>query len=251
MKMATEKDNFSFGNYLKSARIEKGISVGDVSATICVGTDILYLIEEEDHENLPEEVFVKSFLRSYAQVVGVNGDRVVHDYLADLHSFRQIEKMEAELLKSSEFFWLRLAFFFGGLFCLMAISVLVLSPASGPESLHNKPVSQTENLEITEDEKRPIAGRGIKEKTDNRRIESTLDNLTLKVTTLEETWITITVDNQDPKEYILNPEDRIELSTTSGFLIRIGNTRGIRIMVNGEPFNLPVNNEGPLTVRIP
>ena len=39
--------------------------------------DALIHIEEEDHEKLPDIVFVKGFLRAYAKAIGADGDEAV------------------------------------------------------------------------------------------------------------------------------------------------------------------------------
>jgi len=56
----------------------------------------LNYIEDEDIDNLPEEVFVKGFLRAYAKVVGADGDEAVKLYLSTLYSEIKKEKSEIE-----------------------------------------------------------------------------------------------------------------------------------------------------------
>ena len=52
------KNSLSFGRYLKAIRIEKGISLDEVSEETRIRIDTLRLIEKEDHDRLPSEVFV-------------------------------------------------------------------------------------------------------------------------------------------------------------------------------------------------
>ncbi len=56
----------------------------------------LNYIENEELYNLPEEVFVKGFLRAYAKVVGADGDEAVKLYLSSLYSEIRKEKSEIE-----------------------------------------------------------------------------------------------------------------------------------------------------------
>ena len=72
--MNMENDSVSFGRYLKSKRLEKGISLKMVSGETRIGLDTLAHIEDEDVEKLPAEVFTKGFLRAYAKAVGADGD---------------------------------------------------------------------------------------------------------------------------------------------------------------------------------
>ena len=76
--MATNnKQYLSFGRYLKRIRLEKRIQLEEVSQETRIGIDNLLLIENQDHGRLPDEVFVKGFLRAYAQVIDADGDEAV------------------------------------------------------------------------------------------------------------------------------------------------------------------------------
>ena len=72
--MESDKESLSFGRYLQAIRLEKKISLEQVSQQTRIGLGNLLLLEQEDHEQLPAEVYVKGFLRSYAKAVGADGD---------------------------------------------------------------------------------------------------------------------------------------------------------------------------------
>ena len=57
----TEKESFSFGRYLQSMRLKKKISLETISEETRVAIGNLRLIEKEDLEALPDQVFVKGF----------------------------------------------------------------------------------------------------------------------------------------------------------------------------------------------
>ena len=75
--MNTETGRISFGRYLKSRRLEKGISLKVVAGETRIGLNTLQLIENEDLGKLPAEVFTKGFLRAYAKVIGADGEEAV------------------------------------------------------------------------------------------------------------------------------------------------------------------------------
>ena len=50
----------------------------------------------------------------------------------------------------------------------------------------------------------------------------------------ERTWIKISVDGGDPKEYIFDPGNRHEWKARKGFDLLIGNAGGIDLEFNGE-----------------
>ncbi|MEJ2727944.1 MAG: helix-turn-helix transcriptional regulator, partial [Deltaproteobacteria bacterium] len=70
--MKTEKESFSFGRYLQAIRLKKKISLEKISEETRIAINNLRLIEKEALEGLPDEVFVKGFLRSYARAIGAD-----------------------------------------------------------------------------------------------------------------------------------------------------------------------------------
>jgi curved DNA-binding protein CbpA len=69
------------GESLKSVRERLGIDLKDISAQTRIHRKILEWIEEEAYEKLPPLVYLKGFLRSYAQCLGLDSRKVIEDYL--------------------------------------------------------------------------------------------------------------------------------------------------------------------------
>lgn len=72
----------SLGKTLAAMRVKKGLSVEEVSAVIRINPKFVRLIEEDQYDHLPGEVFIKGLLRSYSGVVGLSGDEVIARYNA-------------------------------------------------------------------------------------------------------------------------------------------------------------------------
>lgn len=68
------------GNILKEARNKKSISLDEVHAKIKIHPRVIQLLEEGKFEKLPSPLFAKSFLKSYAEFLGVNPDEVLDAY---------------------------------------------------------------------------------------------------------------------------------------------------------------------------
>ena len=68
------------GQKLKSARVEKGLTLDDLQQTTKIQKRYLIAIEEDNFAALPGTFYVKAFVREYAQTVGLNAD----DVLAEL-----------------------------------------------------------------------------------------------------------------------------------------------------------------------
>lgn len=113
-----EPNSTSFGRYLKAARMEKGISLEEVSQKTRIRLDMLVRIEEENHAELPAEVFVKGFLRAYAKAVGADDDEVVRRYGERCVLDENAECMDIGARAGRDRFWTRLL---GGLVILAVI----------------------------------------------------------------------------------------------------------------------------------
>ena len=70
----------TIGNVLKEARSKKSISLEEVHSRIKIHPRVLQLLEEDKFEKLPSPVFVKSFLKSYAEFLEVNPEEIIRRY---------------------------------------------------------------------------------------------------------------------------------------------------------------------------
>jgi len=82
----------SFGRYLQAIRIERDIRLEQVAEETRIATATLDAIEDEDFNRLPPDVFLRGFLRAYAQTVGADPDEAVRRYDACIRPFRLAAK---------------------------------------------------------------------------------------------------------------------------------------------------------------
>ena len=244
--MVTYKNSLSFGRYIKTIRREKGISLQEVSRKTKIGVDTLRLIEKEDHDRLPAEVFVKGFLRAYAKVVGADGDVAIDRYLSDYQAYQAAVKRENDLFRSGARFWPRFVLAFSLLGCIIALTLYFydgfqLQPVDSPDET---PLKSSEHQET------PVASE-----TSNSEPETDLNSethkLLLKVVALKKTWIKVQIDGQDSKEYRLNTGDHLELEGSSGYNILMGDAKGVELTLDDKPFKIFGKEGQTVTVQIP
>ena len=70
----------TIGESLKEARTKKSLSLDEIHAKIKIHPRVLQLLEEGKFDKLPSPLFAKSFLRSYAEFLGLNPDEVIDAY---------------------------------------------------------------------------------------------------------------------------------------------------------------------------
>lgn len=90
----------SLGQYLKVQRKLRNVSLEDVSRASKVHQNWLELLENDDFDKLPSDVFAKGYLRLYANAIGLDPDDVVLRY-------ELLFKTDEESTTQSVAFWRR------------------------------------------------------------------------------------------------------------------------------------------------
>lgn len=72
------------GRDLKRLRQSRGVSLQEISERTKIGIDTIQAVEADLHHRLPAKVYVKGFLRAYAQALMVDGEALSRAYLAGM-----------------------------------------------------------------------------------------------------------------------------------------------------------------------
>ncbi len=83
------------GEFLKKIREERGISLKEIQNRTKVSSRYLNAIEEGNFQIIPGEVYLKGFLRSYAETIGLNGDEIIEMYNDLVANKEGVEESEA------------------------------------------------------------------------------------------------------------------------------------------------------------
>lgn len=71
---------FEIGNSLREARLRQGLDLARVEDDTKIRAKYLQGLEDERFEILPSETYVKGFLRTYAEYLGLDGQLYVDEY---------------------------------------------------------------------------------------------------------------------------------------------------------------------------
>ena len=74
------------GSDLKKIRDELGVSLEEIAETVKVRMAYLRAIEEDQFEKAPSRIFLKGFVRAYAQYIGLDADIVASRYLIRINN---------------------------------------------------------------------------------------------------------------------------------------------------------------------
>ncbi|MBU4258582.1 MAG: DUF4115 domain-containing protein [Proteobacteria bacterium] len=249
--MNEDKNSLSFGHYLKSIRLEKGISLEEISNETKIRVDSLLLIEKEDFDRLPAEVYVKSFLRAYAKAVGADEEEAVRRYESSSFTLKKSDKYEAESESFSNKFWHRIVLAIGTLLGIIVLSVLLISIFREQTSLNGQFNQKIAGENIQGNSIKFPKDNDLIQRIDNKNSEDTTHKLLLDIIAVEETWMKVSIDDLGAKEYSLHTGDRLELEATSGFNLIIGNATGVNLTLNDKPVNIEGKNGEVVNIQIP
>jgi cytoskeletal protein RodZ len=71
---------FEIGNSLRDARVRQGLDLPELEAETKIRAKYLKALEEEQFELLPGDAYVKGFLRTYADRLGLDGQLYVDEF---------------------------------------------------------------------------------------------------------------------------------------------------------------------------
>jgi cytoskeletal protein RodZ len=76
----------SLGEFLKSERERRGLTIEQTSSATKIGLKILKQLEADQYVDLPALPFVRGFVRNYGKFLGLDGEKLLAEYAAFLES---------------------------------------------------------------------------------------------------------------------------------------------------------------------
>lgn len=245
--MTSVKDSLSFGQYLQTLRLEKKISLEKVSEETRIGLGMLKLIEKEEHDKLPAEVFVKGFLRAYARAIGADGGEAVRRYETRLSVVNTLSGSPTESGPSNSSWWWKLILvvvLYLGLILLIVYGIAFIEAYSSRQTaLETQAIGERSPVINAQSAQKLEAGADSE--------DSDSDKYLLRITAREETWMKIIADNGESSEYQLSSGDQLELEASSNFNLLIGNAAGVKITLNDKEIPVLGKNGEIINLNLP
>lgn len=88
----------SVGEFFRQVRETKGLTVDEVASKTRIRTDFVKALEDGNFARLPDQVFAKGFVRSYARSLGLDEEDAIHRFIQSAGSFYE-KQDERERLK--------------------------------------------------------------------------------------------------------------------------------------------------------
>jgi cytoskeleton protein RodZ len=248
-------EEVSLGRLLKRSREERQIELDEVFSVTRIRRHTLEALENELWDELPSQVFVKGFLKTYAEFLGLDKERAIELY----ERISPHEGGKSELLKQvsprGKGQTLKVIL---PLVALALIATLMFFRREDI-SVEDKGSQRLEVREHVEEEREaalqeemgdqaeedkpetlirpePVEERDLTEvnQIDQQMNEKPLPpQFSLTAIVRSRTWMAIFVDDQPVKEYLFQPGETFTWNAHKGFDILVGNAGGINFILNG------------------
>ena len=263
----------SFGVSLKRERELRGISLDEIAKATKISVRLLDAIEKDRFDVLPEGVFRKSFIKSYAKYIGIDEEQILHEY--DL----QVQPSSASQPAPEKQSLGSIGSPAGSKRVLVTIGILLLLAAAGcglwflirastngsgePTARQSAPEAQSPSqppVETTSpstalpippstgaagQEARPasdppelrVLGE-LAKKPDAAASAGTEDSTPLELTmeASDPAWVSVTAGESVLFSGFINPPDSKKFSLEVPLKVVLGNAGGVRLEVNGQVF---------------
>lgn len=218
MPMNLEK----IGKFLKEQREVKGLSIIDVSDSLCLRKSLIMAIESGNWSLLPHEVYVKGYIKEYAHLLNVY-DEILNDLAhKEIKVQAEIPIQQKILIKHPHSSTRVLVY---PLVFVLLIGFVILS------QIYKDQPSATRIQQNTAPASVNAAG---KNNSEGQPASEIYDVKKLMITCQERTWVSVVIDDTEKKEFMLNPHDIVVLNAKDRYDLLIGNAAGVKLNLNGN-----------------
>ncbi len=258
--MTHDQQLTSFGLFLQSARIEKKISIDALAAETRIRIEVLRRIEAEEHENLPNDVFVRGFIRSYALAVGADVNEALERYRASLALRGTKTHHQTMAATHPNRFWLGLVAAVGAVLLVAGLTLYLygrfntdphLPPATEKTAAPQQPVASADKPPDDDPGVPRAAPTPPPEPPPQSEPQVTSQQYSLEIKAIEETWLKIVVDDQGAQEMTLQADEVRQIQATSLFNLLIGNAGGVELKLNGQPVEVSGKSGQVVNIQLP
>jgi cytoskeleton protein RodZ len=263
------REEVSLGSLLKKAREERHIDLDEAFRVTRIRRHTLEAMENEQWDKLPSQVFVKGFLKTYAEFLGLDKEMI----LAHYQRISPFEKGKSGTLKhvrpSARRRYLGIIIsllalaFIASIVYLNTRDISVVEKSSqylgtqAPVEKEEGAIEEKGGIEqggretplgssrdeegLEEEQAAPPPPTSIEETevggdvtAEGEEAEKPPPRFILTANVKERTWIAIYVDEKPLKEYLFQPGQRFRWTAEKGFDILIGNAGGIDFFLNNR-----------------
>ncbi|HXF05636.1 MAG TPA: RodZ domain-containing protein [Blastocatellia bacterium] len=251
--MNGQRETLTLGQELKRRREARGIDLQEIANVTRVSARFLRAIEEDDFNALPGGLFTRSFIRTYARYVGMDEEQAISRYYEQIGQPRD-EPARLSLAAEGER-RKKISILAATAITLSVLVVLGLGGWAGWNYWQRRHVRPAPSV-LSE----PTPGKTSQQTTSPEQHLPSSDvsaapspatapaltsgpaprPLEVRLEASEECWISYVADDETkPVQFILKPQEVRTITAQSQIKLSVGKVTALRMLINGQPAELP------------
>jgi cytoskeletal protein RodZ len=260
MGSAADNSTITIGPLLQEARTAKGFTIEAAAAASKVPLSFIRLMEQEQFHLVPDPLYLIRFLTEYATFLGLDPKQAAAQMKDQVNATRVSELPHPVPSIGSQIDLRRLAMYL--LPAVVAIPLIFIGlsllsgrpPASPPAPQPELSESQSTAVPLPESatavppsSQAPSLNSGQPEGVNpaspltdpaTQRFQGPPPRYRLKAEAKETTWLGVSADGAPRKGVLLRSGETAQWSANDGFVVTIGNSGGVALLLNGRPILL-------------
>lgn len=250
----------SLGENFQRAREAKGLTLEEAAARTRILPQYLKAVEDNNYAKLPDEVFAKGFVRSYARILGLDEATVIRQFDESGGEFyakrNERESLKQKLEEEERRKKVNRNIVAGVVSAVLLLLFVIMGrdrerpeprpvpidpvpaasvPAPAPEPPRAEPAvpagdpafrSASGQSEVERNFSGVLPLEGV--------VPDEQKKLTLDVEAIERCWVKVQTDHAASQEVMLNPGDRNRWKAQERVILTLGNAGGVRVSLNGK-----------------
>ncbi len=248
----------SLGENFQRAREAKGLTLEEAAARTRILPQYLKAVEDNNYAKLPDEVFAKGFVRSYARILGLDEATVIRQFDESGGKFyakrNERESLKQKLEEEERRKKVNRNIVAGVVSAVLLLLFVIMGrdrerPEPRPVPIDLVPAASVPAPEPPRAEPAAPAGdpavRAIPGQPEVERnfsgvlplegvVPDERKKLILDMEAIERCWVKVQTDHAPSQEVMLNPGDRTRWKAQERVILTLGNAGGVRVSLNGK-----------------
>jgi len=236
----------SVGKLLKEKRLEKGLVLDDVAEAMKIRKKYIEALENGNYSEIPDKVYTKSFLKIYADYLGLDRVYILKRYMDEViqediiiapQSFDHTSFGNVNIAKEKSRMNLLIGMSIGIL--LVTLIVWGLLSLNKNKSTTNPSATQPTNQSVSIPESPAIAP--IEGNTSEAVHQ--FDKLVIHLKASDKVWLGINADNKVLPSFTLKKEEEKTIEAEKTLVLTIGKPYALALTINGFEISSKIRNK--------
>ncbi len=242
----------SVGVTLRSARERQGRAMAEIADELCLTKQYVHAIEEDDLKNLPGTFFYKSYVKQYAEMLGVDHaqlrpgiEALTSDEVpppAPIAGRSPLVTATNRRYFSNRSLGGSVVGLVGVMFACSSFYAWWQKPARAV-TIQAPPVVQQQQASVVQAQPAPAVASAPAD------TDAVISGVALNLSATEKTWLSVTSGGKQIFSGVLEPSQTKILTGLEMAQMKVGNAGGIEVQWNGKPVG-PIGPRGEVRVVV-